>query len=52
MTNKEREYLVDTIGILVDYDGCRTVDQLKDLIDETRERLSSLVVDGIEEDTN
>ena len=51
MTNKEREYLVDTIGIMVDYDGCRTVDQLKDLIDETRERLGSLLVDAIEEGT-
>lgn len=34
------EYIQDTANILIDYDGCLTVESLKELIDETRERLS------------
>lgn len=36
------QYLADTIAILIGYDGFDTVDTLKDLIDETRERLVKL----------
>lgn len=45
MTNLERRYLMDTWGILVDYDGARTVESLKSLIDEAKDRLLK-VIDG------
>lgn len=45
MTEEERKFLEDTCGILVGYDGCGTVDSLKELIDETRERIGA-VLDG------
>lgn len=38
----EEQYLQDTIDILYDYDGNRTVEGLKGLIDETVERLKTL----------
>lgn len=38
----EEQYLQDTIDILYDYDGNRTVEGLKNLIDETVERLKAL----------
>ena len=40
MHPKQKEFLEDTHDILVGYDGCRTVESLKELIDETRERIS------------
>lgn len=40
MTEKERYFLEDTRDILVNYDGCKTEQQLRGLIDETRERLT------------
>ena len=39
------EFLEDTRDILVDYDGENTVEGLKELIDETRERIAA-VLDG------
>lgn len=38
----EQMYLLDTIAILVDYDGFRNADNLMQLIDETRVRLAKL----------
>lgn len=38
----EDQYLQDTIDILYDYDGNRTVEGLKGLIDETIERLKTI----------
>lgn len=38
----EQMYLNDTIAILYDYDGYRTVEGLKALIDEARDRLRKL----------
>lgn len=49
MTSKERDFLEDTRDILVDYDGYRTEQQLKGLIDETRKRLSAFLDDKIQE---
>lgn len=42
MTERERYFLQDTIDILVGYDGCHTIESLKALINETRERLIKL----------
>lgn len=44
MTQEEIEqlYLNDTIAILYDYDGYQTVEGLKSLIDEARDRLKKL----------
>jgi hypothetical protein len=42
MNNIEKEFLSDTIAILVGYDGEHEVEGLKALIDETRERLTKL----------
>jgi hypothetical protein len=42
MNEIEKTYLGDTIGILISYDGEHTVEGLKALIDETRERLIKL----------
>lgn len=39
MNLKQQEFLEDTRDILVGYDGCGTVDSLKELIDEARERI-------------
>ncbi|MFF2531600.1 hypothetical protein ACFVS2_22075 [Brevibacillus sp. NPDC058079] len=43
-TQQELEaiFLQDTIDILYGYDGCNSIDSLKDLIDETRVRLIKL----------
>lgn len=38
----EELFLNDTIAILYDYDGYRTVEGLKGLIDEARDRLRKL----------
>jgi len=43
MTEKEKEFIEDTIDILIDYDGCKTEEQLKGLIDEVKERLSTVL---------
>lgn len=43
MTEEEREYLEDTWAILIDYGGYRTVEQLKGLIDETKQRISNVL---------
>lgn len=40
MHPKQKEFLEDTHDILVGYDGCGTVESLKELIDETRERIN------------
>lgn len=48
MTEKERFFLEDTRDILVDYDGCRTERQLKNLMDETRNRLTAVLNDSIQ----
>lgn len=48
MTEKEREFLGDTHDILIGYDGCRTPEQLMELIDEIRERLSIVLNGNIE----
>ena len=42
MNDYEKAYLSDTIDILIGYDGETTVEGLKSLIDETRERLIKL----------
>lgn len=42
MNDMEKEYLSDTISILVNYDGETTIEGLKALIDETRERLTKI----------
>jgi hypothetical protein len=42
MNDIEKEYLSDTIAILIGYDGEHEVEGLKALIDETRERLTKL----------
>jgi hypothetical protein len=39
MTKDEKIFLDDTIGILVSYDNEYTIEGLKRLIDETKERL-------------
>ena len=49
VTEEEREFLADTNGILVDYDGCDTVESLKELIDEVRERNSAMLSGTIKE---
>lgn len=43
MNAKQKEFLEDTRDILVGYDGCGTVESLKELIDEARERISFAV---------
>ena len=43
MTPKEREYLEDTVSILINYDGESTVNGLKGLIDEARERITEVL---------
>jgi len=42
MNDIEKEFLSDTIAILIGYDGEHEVEGLKALIDETRERLTKL----------
>lgn len=49
MTDKEKYFLEDTRDILVDYDGYKTEQQLKGLIDETRERLNAFLNGKIQE---
>lgn len=50
MNERQKQYLGDTIGILFDYDGYRTVPQLMGLVDECRERLVKLLQDDITDD--
>lgn len=45
MEQKERDFLEDTIGILDDYDGYKTVSQFKGLIDEAQSMIRA-VLDG------
>ena len=52
MTEKEKYFLEDTRDILVGYDGCKTEQQLKRLINEARERLSAFLNGKIEEYEN
>lgn len=55
MNLKQKEFLEDTRDILVGYDGCGTVDSLKGLIDEARERIHFATVinfDSYPRDTN
>lgn len=49
MTDKERFFIEDTRDILVDYDGCKTEQQLKGLIDETKNRLTAFLNGEIKE---
>lgn len=49
MSEDKREFLEDTRDILVGYDGCHTVESLKELIDETRERLTAVLNDTLSE---
>ncbi|WP_303984209.1 hypothetical protein [Niallia circulans] len=49
---KEKSFLEDTRDILINYDGCKTEEQLKALIDETRERLSVYLSGTIEDFLN
>lgn len=41
MNEKEKTFLEDTRDILADYDGCKTVEQLKALIDEAAARINA-----------
>lgn len=43
----DRMYLEDTRDIMVDYDGAVTVEQLKALVDEIKERLTFYLNGGI-----
>lgn len=54
MSKEERKmyFLQDTRDILADYDGMRTVESLKGLIDETQARLNAYLNDEIEEYEN
>jgi hypothetical protein len=49
MNKLQEEYLSDTIGILVSYDNENTVEGLKKLIDETRERLIKIKTNTVTE---
>ena len=49
MSDKEKWFVEDTRDILVDYDGCKTEQQLKGLIDETRNRLNAFLEGKIDE---
>lgn len=46
----KKMYLEDTRDILTGYDGERTVEGLKGLIDETHERLTKYLNDDIQDD--
>ncbi|WP_170163381.1 hypothetical protein [Brevibacillus gelatini] len=50
MEKHERLFLEDTRDILIGYDGYNTVEGLKALIDETRERLTKLLNGEIKPD--
>lgn len=50
MNTKEQQHLEDTWAILVDYDGARSVDSLKALIDEARQRIRTVLDGQTEED--
>lgn len=52
MIHKEKSFLEDTRDILVSYDHCHTEQQLKGLIDETRERLTAFLNGKIDEYEN
>ena len=51
MTPKERGYLEDTVGILINYDGESTVNGLKGLIDEARGNLKLSYVGTVSEES-
>ncbi|AIW03541.1 hypothetical protein CPT_Moonbeam143 [Bacillus phage Moonbeam] len=48
MKRKERFFLEDTRDILVDYDGAKTVKQLKGLIDEAKGRIDAVLNETID----
>lgn len=48
LTDEQREFLGITLDILFDYDGCSTVKSLKELIDETSDRIRAVLTDTIE----
>lgn len=50
LNKRQRMYLSDTIAILIDYDGYKTPEGLKQLIDETRKRLLKLGNDDISDE--
>lgn len=49
MNKQEREFVEDTIAILMDYDGYREAKDLMTLIDETKQRLIDLLKGDIAE---
>lgn len=49
MTEKEKYFLEDTRDILVNFDGCRTEQQLKGLVNEAKTRLTAFLDGKIEE---
>lgn len=55
VNGKQKEFLEDTRDILVGYDGCNTIESLKELIDEVRERIHFTIItdfDKYPKDTN
>jgi hypothetical protein len=50
MNEYEKMFLQDTIDILINYDGCHTIDTLKGLIDETGKRLIKLSLGEVKEE--
>ena len=49
LTKEERDFLITTSDILVGYDNCHTVESLKELIDETQDRLKAVLTNSIKE---
>jgi hypothetical protein len=49
MTEQEKVFLEDTRDILVGYDGNHSVEGLKSLVDETRQRLNAFLNNKIKE---
>lgn len=45
----EKQFLEDTRDILIDYDGCHSEQQLKALINETKDRLTAFLNGSINE---
>lgn len=52
MNEKEKTFLEDTRDILADYDGSKTVEQLKSLIDEAAARINAATTGTIDEYEN
>ena len=50
MTPSERTYLQDTVSILEDYDGEKSVDGLKALVDETKDRVIKVLKHEVDEE--